>query len=99
MGSRSETSPKDLRQTLEWDGYVIIRSAIYEPKLTTLRTACHEIVALARAGQWPHVRTLPKQFPPWSSDVSNGIWVFNICFIRQCLDRAFLRKVTSGTLS
>jgi hypothetical protein len=61
-----------LRENLERDGYVLIPGALKAPELTSLRHACHHIADLARNKQWPHIRTLPKQFPPWSSDPSNG---------------------------
>jgi ectoine hydroxylase-related dioxygenase (phytanoyl-CoA dioxygenase family) len=64
----------NLHQLLERDGYVIIPSALNEAELKSLRDACHHVAELARAGKWPYIRTLPKQFPPWGSDPSNGIW-------------------------
>lgn len=44
-----------------------------------LRSACQEVAKLGRAGGWPHVRTVPKQFPPWtvpegSNPAEGGIW-------------------------
>ncbi len=59
---------------LSRDGYVVIRSVLDPSELTDLRSACDQVTALARAGQWPYLRTLPKQFPPWPSDPSKGIW-------------------------
>lgn len=53
---------------------MLIPSAISTPELTVLRAAAERATALARAGKWPYIRTLPKQFPPWPSDTSNGIW-------------------------
>jgi hypothetical protein len=61
-----------LRDNLERDGYVLIPGALKAPELTSLRHACHHITDLAREGKWPHIRTLPKQFPPWGSDPSSG---------------------------
>jgi hypothetical protein len=82
-----QTPRQDLRQSLDRDGYVIIRSAVREPELTKLRFVCHPNVRLARAGHWPHVRILPKQFPLWKFDHETvkmeGIWVSSICFIHQ----------------
>lgn len=63
-----------IREDLERDGYVIIPNAITEPVLIQLREACGVITKMARAGEWSFVRTLPKQFPPWSNDISKGIW-------------------------
>jgi ectoine hydroxylase-related dioxygenase (phytanoyl-CoA dioxygenase family) len=64
----------NIRAQLERNGYVIIPSVIQGKDLDKLRQACHHITKLARAGEWPYLRTLPKQFPPWPSDPSGGIW-------------------------
>jgi hypothetical protein len=64
----------NIREDLERDGFVLIPSALPSADVAALRQACHHITDLARAGQWPYIRTLPKQFPPWSSDPSHGIW-------------------------
>ncbi|KAK4973255.1 hypothetical protein LTR66_011215 [Elasticomyces elasticus] len=66
--------PADLRSALDRDGYVLIPSVLSPTQLETLRSACQRSAALARAGKWPFIRTLPKQFPPWPSDPSHGIW-------------------------
>lgn len=68
-----------LLDRLNRDGFVVIPSAISPDQLTHLRTATQDVAALARAGSWPNVRTLPKQFPPWprnSPEVArdHGLW-------------------------
>jgi ectoine hydroxylase-related dioxygenase (phytanoyl-CoA dioxygenase family) len=63
-----------LREALDEDGFVIVHSALSSQELQKLREASKEAVTLAREGGWPYLRTLPKQFPPWSSSLSNGIW-------------------------
>lgn len=63
-----------LLTSLNSEGYVLIPSLLVHSEITTLRTACQDLRLLAEAGKWPYLRTLPKQFPPWSSDPSNGIW-------------------------
>lgn len=68
-----------LLDRLNRDGFVVIPSAISPSQLEQLRAATQEVASLARAGTWPNVRTLPKQFPPWprnSPDVAreHGIW-------------------------
>lgn len=65
---------EDHKSTLASQGYVILPSTLTQEELSTLRSACHNARSLAESGQWPYIRTLPKQFPPWSSDPSNGIW-------------------------
>ncbi|KAL8736888.1 MAG: hypothetical protein Q9181_002228 [Wetmoreana brouardii] len=64
----------DLKSTLASQGFVIIPSVLDPTELSSLRSACHDARSFAESGQWPYLRTLPKQFPPWSSDPSNGIW-------------------------
>ncbi|KAH2470328.1 hypothetical protein KXV71_000605 [Aspergillus fumigatus] len=42
------------------------------------RAIATEATTLARTGQWPHFRTVPKQFPPWPKTAppasEGGIW-------------------------
>jgi nicotinamide N-methyltransferase len=61
---------------LQANGFVVIKSILSPSQLELLRTASQQATALARAGQWPHVRTVGKQFPPWNpADArSQGIW-------------------------
>lgn len=63
-----------LRASLDRDGFVCIPNAFSAADLETFRTAAKRTTDLARAGKWPYIRTLPKQFPPWTQDPSNGIW-------------------------
>ncbi|KAK0640867.1 hypothetical protein B0T16DRAFT_288973, partial [Cercophora newfieldiana] len=58
-------SPATLLSDLKTTGYTIIPSLLTPSELTTLRTAAAELTTLTRAGHWPHVRTVGKQFPPW----------------------------------
>lgn len=62
------------RAGLQRDGYFILPSFLDVSELSQLRAAAQRSTDLARAGAWPHIRTLPKQFPPWPTDPSNGIW-------------------------
>jgi len=67
-------SAQELRAALDRDGFVCIPNAFSGDQLEAFRTAARNTTQLARAGKWPYIRTLPKQFPPWSQDPSNGIW-------------------------
>jgi len=61
--------------SLERDGFVVLPATLFPSfDLPSLRAAASRLTASARSGKWPYIRTLPKQFPPWSSDPSNGIW-------------------------
>ncbi|TVY35998.1 hypothetical protein LOCC1_G007228, partial [Lachnellula occidentalis] len=67
------------RENLERDGFVLIPSLLTPEQITTLRAAASQTTTLARSGNWPYVRTLPKQFPPWpiapgANPAANGIW-------------------------
>ncbi|KAJ4288617.1 hypothetical protein N0V90_011854 [Kalmusia sp. IMI 367209] len=63
------------RQALDRDGFVILPATLFPTfDLAALRTAASSLTTDARTGKWPYIRTLPKQFPPWPSDPSNGIW-------------------------
>lgn len=67
-------STTQLKEAIEREGFVVVPSGLSEDQLDELRAACKTVTDLARAGQWPHIRTLPRQFPPWPSDPSQGIW-------------------------
>ena len=67
-------SSEGLRAALDRDGFVRIPNAFSGKDLKTFRAAARHATELARQGDWPYLRTLPKQFPPWSQDPSNGIW-------------------------
>ncbi|KAK0708066.1 hypothetical protein B0H67DRAFT_589231 [Lasiosphaeris hirsuta] len=54
-----------LADQLHDQGYVIVPSLLSAAELSTLRTAATALTSLARTGQWPYVRTVGKQFPPW----------------------------------
>lgn len=66
--------PSDLRDQLAQNGFVCVPSALSPDEIESLRAACLNVAHLGRSGKWPFVRTLPKQFPPWDSNVSEGIW-------------------------
>lgn len=65
---------EELRASLARDGFVRIPNVFAGEELETFRKAASRATELARAGKWPYIRTLPKQFPPWSQDPSQGIW-------------------------
>ena len=73
MGTEKMTA-EELRLRLARDGFVRIPCVLSPNALETLRSAWQRSADMARRGEWPYVRTLPKQFPPWNSDVSQGIW-------------------------
>ncbi|KAI9841490.1 MAG: hypothetical protein M1837_000651 [Sclerophora amabilis] len=67
-------SSEELVASLNHDGFVLVPSVLTPPQLATLRAASARSTGMARSGNWPHLRTLPKQFPPWPSSPADGIW-------------------------
>ncbi|RAH76150.1 phytanoyl-CoA dioxygenase family protein [Aspergillus japonicus CBS 114.51] len=63
---------------LQRDGFVVIPSLLTPTEIIHYRTIATQATQLTRTGQWPHFRTVPKQFPPWPSTVppasEGGIW-------------------------
>lgn len=73
--SQTTTStPSPLLTSLRRDGFVVIPHLLSQTQLASLLSASQYATSIARAGNWPHLRTLPKQFPPWPSDPTSGIW-------------------------
>ncbi|KAI9762632.1 MAG: hypothetical protein M4579_000250 [Chaenotheca gracillima] len=68
------SSSAELRASLDQNGYVLIPSVLSPSQLARLREASSRATDLARSGKWPYIRTLPKQFPPWTSSAADGIW-------------------------
>ena len=68
------TSPAELRASLDRDGFVRVPRVFTEEEVELFRGAARRSIELTRAGKWPYFRTLPKQFPPWNDDASQGIW-------------------------
>ncbi|KAI1631446.1 phytanoyl-CoA dioxygenase family protein [Biscogniauxia mediterranea] len=72
--------PSPLRDELAKSGFVIQRALLTPSELATLRAAASRTTALARSGGWPDVRTVGKQFPPWTAgdaaslEGGGGIW-------------------------
>ena len=74
--SQDSNPSSELQASIEKDGFVVIPSILTPSEISTLRNACAATIQLARAGQWPHLRTIPTQFPPWpkAPPAGTGIW-------------------------
>ena len=56
------------------DGFTIVRGFLTSDEIARYKQAAQNVVTYARAGDWPHVRTRGKQFPPWPKNFSPDIW-------------------------
>ncbi|ODV76999.1 uncharacterized protein CANTADRAFT_56841 [Suhomyces tanzawaensis NRRL Y-17324] len=56
------------------NGFTVIRGFLSPQEVAQYLEASEAVVQLARDGDWPHVRTRGKQFPPWPKNFSPDIW-------------------------
>ncbi len=55
------------RAQMAEDGFVVVQGLVSGDELAALQAAAERTAAKARAGDWPYVRTVGKQFPPWEA--------------------------------
>ncbi|ORY28122.1 hypothetical protein BCR39DRAFT_594234 [Naematelia encephala] len=70
----SEEDIQAYKSFYESQGYVIVPSLIPASQLEPLRAAADRVTDKARAGNWTHVRTVGKQFPPWIPGEDVDVW-------------------------
>ena len=65
-------------EALRRDGFVVVRNLLTPSEVTHYREIATKATTLTRTGNWPHFRTVPKQFPPWPTTPppasEGGIW-------------------------
>lgn len=97
---------KAARAALNKDGFVVLSASLFPSfHLNALRSAGTRLTKAARSGNWPYIRTLPKQFPPWPQDHSHGIWGVqhllhpsnpdHVLFAKSYFDAELLKYVAS----
>lgn len=63
---------------LQRDGFVVVRNLLTPQEISHYRTIATTATTQTRTGNWPHFRTVPKQFPPWPTTPppasEGGIW-------------------------
>jgi hypothetical protein len=62
------TATSSLKAAYDSDGYVIVPNLISATEFAGLREAGLRATSLTRSGQWPHRRTVGKQFAPFNAD-------------------------------
>lgn len=74
----SSANTRPLLTALQRDGFVRVPSLLSHLQLSVLRAVAEAVTQLARHGNWKHLRTVPKQFPPWPSkppdEKGGSIW-------------------------
>ncbi|KAK3191148.1 Protein N-terminal and lysine N-methyltransferase efm7 [Lecanicillium sp. MT-2017a] len=70
----SSTKPAGILEALKQDGFIVIKNIVSDAKLQELRETSLKIEKLARAGEWPYIRTVGDPFPPWTFSPEKGIW-------------------------
>ncbi|EXJ62864.1 hypothetical protein A1O7_03305 [Cladophialophora yegresii CBS 114405] len=60
---------------LRRDGFVKVPNLLPHHVLLAMQASCKYTTDRARRGKWPHVRTVPKQYPPWHEwQAGDNIW-------------------------
>lgn len=59
---------------IEQNGFTVVRNFLLPQEIEKYTKASEALVQYARDGNWPHVRTRGKQFPPWPKNFSPDIW-------------------------
>ena len=88
-----------LKAVYDQQGYVVVPGLLDpEHKNTSeLEEACERIIALTRAGSWPHRRTVGKQFPPYGDENSDS-WGVQHVMHPDLGEPAFVQWYTSSNL-
>lgn len=91
------TMSTSLKQQYDEQGYVLVPSLIPPAQFTALETASGRVIARTRTGQWPHRRTVGRQFPPYG-DGDPDSWGVQHVMHPDLGEPAFARWYTSDAL-
>jgi len=78
-GTATPQEPLSYLSRLQQDGFVVIPNLLPPHLLLASQASCKYLIQRTRPGGfWPHVRTVPKQYPPWpkyeTPDQDLNIW-------------------------
>ena len=59
---------EDIKSLFDKQGYVIVHDLTPTDLDRPIREATERVIAKTRSGEWPHRRTVGKQFPPYNND-------------------------------
>ncbi|KAK7681720.1 hypothetical protein QCA50_015067 [Cerrena zonata] len=60
--------PSELKTPYDSQGFVIVPDLIDLDSLTRYEDAAERTISKTRTGEWPHRRTVGRQFPPYGED-------------------------------
>lgn len=64
----SPTPTPQFKTIYDHEGYVIVPDLIDPSEFVLLKEASTRVIDKTRSGEWPHRRTVGKQFPPFNVD-------------------------------
>ncbi|KAH7922431.1 hypothetical protein BV22DRAFT_1037504 [Leucogyrophana mollusca] len=85
------------KQQYEEQGFVIVPGLIPPGDVKELEDACDRVIKKTRTGEWPHRRTVGKQFPPFDNDNPDS-WGVQHVMHPDLGEPAFAKWYTSDAL-
>ena len=91
--SSTSLSRDEIKAFYDAEGYVIIPNLIgSDEQLLALERATERDIAKTRAGEWPHRRTVGKQFPPFDTKSAQpDVWGVQHVMLPELGERGFVR--------
>ncbi|KAF9446655.1 hypothetical protein P691DRAFT_732842 [Macrolepiota fuliginosa MF-IS2] len=86
-----------IKATYDEQGFVVVPGLIPEEDWEELEAACQRVIRKTREGDWPHRRTVGKQFPPFDIDNPDS-WGVQHVMHPQLNEPAFGKWYTSQAL-
>ena len=86
-----------LKELFDEQGYVVVSGLVSPDHRAALEDACAHAIARTRAGDWPHRRTVGRQFPPYGDDDPDS-WGVQHLMHPALGEPAFARWYTSDAL-
>ena len=82
------------------NGYIIVADLLSDSLIDNLHAASNRITHSARTNVnfWPHVRTVGKQFPPWTPETGNDVWGLGHILHPDLGEPVFMEYYTSPAL-
>ena len=86
-----------LKEKYDEQGFVVVPGLVPPEHLEALEAACERVIARTRSGEWPHRRTVGRQFPPYG-DGDPDSWGVQHVMHPDLGEPAFARWYTSDAL-